>query len=155
MTKFVFDSSYLIPFFGIEINIRNFKEGMEKIEKNHHIYLINICSFIEIKWIIFHFIKKLPDKKEDFLNAYQEGLIFFIKSNQFELVSYLNLEIDAMSNKVRDAGILDYFDALIYATAKVQDAILITEDRLLHEISSQKLIKNKVLNWNAFIKSFL
>lgn len=128
---------------------------MRKVEKNQHKYLINICSFIEIKWIIFHFIKKSPDKKEDFLNAYQEGLIYFTKSNPFELVSYLNLEIDIISNKVRDAGISDYFDALIYATAKVQDAILITENGLLHEISTHKSIGNKVLNWKAFIKSYL
>ena len=114
-----------------------------------------MCSFIEIKWITLHFIKKAPDKKEDFLNAYQDGLMYFTKSNQFEIVSYLNLEIDIISNKVRDAGISDYFDTLIYATAKVQVAILITEDGLLHEISTQKSIGNKVLNWKAFINSYL
>lgn len=145
----------MLPFFGIQINIKNFKEDIEKIEQNHHIFFVNMCSFIEIKWVIFHFIKKFPDKKEDFLNAYQDGLIYFIKTSQFELISYLNLAIDMMSNKVRDAGVLDYFDALIYATAKVQEAILITEDGFLHEISAQKPIKNEVLNWNAFVKSYL
>ncbi|HUX99083.1 MAG TPA: hypothetical protein VMV49_05980 [Candidatus Deferrimicrobium sp.] len=82
-------------------------------------------------------------------------MLYFTKTNQYDLISYLNLEIDAISNKVRDLGVKDYFDALIYATAKVYHAILITEDGFLHEISSQKAIKNTVIDWKQFLNTYL
>jgi predicted nucleic acid-binding protein len=113
--------------------------------------LINICSFIEIKWVIFHCIKKNPEKKTEFLNRYQEAILYFSKAPQFKLLSFLNLEIDALSNQIRDAGILDYFDATICATAQAQEATLITEDATIHQKSIQKLIPVKAMDWKTFI----
>ncbi|MHA1650152.1 MAG: PIN domain-containing protein [Candidatus Helarchaeota archaeon] len=78
-----------------------------------------------------------------------------MNSRFFDLISYMNIEIDTVSNEVRDFGVLDYFDALIYATAKVQNAILITEDEILHEISSNNSIRNEVIRWREFVKFYL
>jgi hypothetical protein len=114
-------------------------------------FLINICSFIEIKWVLFHYIKKNPEKKTEFLNRYQDALLYFSKTPQFKLVSFLDLEIDAFSNENRDAGLIDYFDATICATAQAQEATLITEDEVIHEKSLQKSIPIKTLDWTTFI----
>jgi hypothetical protein len=113
-------------------------------------FLINICSFIEIKWVIFHYIKKNPEKKTEFLNRYQDAILYFSKAPQFKLVSFLDIEIDAISNEIRDAGIVDYFDATICATAKAQEATLITEDEVIHQKSIQKSISIKAIDWKTF-----
>lgn len=143
------DSSYLLPFCGIDIEVKDFKNSFENCLPKYN-FLINICSFIEIKWVIFHYIKKKPEKKTEFLNRYQEAILYFSKAPQFKLVSFLNLEIDAFSNENRDAGILDYFDATICATAQAQEAVLITEDEVIHEKSIQKSISIKVIDWKTF-----
>ena len=113
-------------------------------------FLINICSFIEIKWVIFHYIKKNPEKKAEFLNRYQDVILYFSKAPQFKLFSFLDIEIDAISNEIRDAGIVDYFDATICATAKAQEATLITEDEVIHQKSIQKSISIKAIDWKTF-----
>ncbi len=149
MSNFVLDSSYLLPFCGIDINLKDFKNLFEGVLQKCN-FLINICSFIEIKWVLFHYIKKNPEKKTEFLNRYQDALLYFSKTPQFKLVSFLDLEIDAFSNENRDAGLIDYFDATICATAQAQEATLITEDEVIHEKSIQKSIPIKTIDWNTF-----
>jgi hypothetical protein len=144
------DSSYLLPFCGIDIKLKDFKTIFEAVLQKCT-FIINICSFIEIKWVLFHFIRKNPEKKTDFLNRYQEALLYFSKTPQFKLVSFLDLEIDAFSNENRDAGLLDYFDATICATAQVHEAPLLTEDAVIYEKSLQKSIPIQSLDWNTFI----
>ena len=118
-------------------------------------FLINICSFIEIKWVVLHFIKKNPEKKTEFLNRYQDAILYFSKTPQFKLVSFLDLEIDTISNEYREAGIIDYFDSTICATSQAQEATLITEDEVIHEKSIQKSISVKVIDWKTFLTSTL
>ena len=143
------DSSYLLPFCGIDIKLKDFKVIFDGVLQKCN-FLVNICSFIEIKWVIFHFIRKTPEKKTEFLNRYQEALLYFSKTPQFKLISFLNLEIDAFSNENRDAGLLDYFDATICATAQAFEAPLITEDEVIREKSHQKSIPIKALDWHTF-----
>jgi predicted nuclease of predicted toxin-antitoxin system len=63
--------------------------------------------------------------------------------------------VDVISNKLRDMGLTDYFDTIIYATAKVKKACLITEDQELQGISEIKPITNEVIDWKTFIQVYL
>lgn len=153
--RFVLDSSYILPLFGVDIDIKGFRESFRGINFSKAEFYVSTCSFIEIKWIIYHLIKNAPEKKDMLFQDYQEGLIYVTKSKQLELVTFYNIEVDVISNKVRDIGLTDYFDTIIYATAKVIKACLITEDQELKRISEMEPIKNEVINWKTFIEIYL
>lgn len=139
--RILLDTTFLLPFFGIDVGLDQFETKFTKIVDKFEV-LYNSASLIEAKWIVLGAIKKekQKEKKQKFLDAYVEGLGAIVNplrrlsplpdltSSRIEIVAdYILFKYD----------VNDYFDRLVYASAAVNKAIVLTQDRKLIDIGKQ------------------
>ncbi len=113
MIEFFLDTSFLIPFFGMEINIREIEIDFERI------LTIKDCKFgfsdvslIEIRYLIERSIRK--GAPEELRGEYSNGLIALIQNDQFQNftitdVDIVELEMEFLTNY----KFKDYLDRMI------------------------------------------
>ncbi|MGI0078136.1 MAG: hypothetical protein ACRECH_00745 [Nitrososphaerales archaeon] len=134
MDELLLDSSYLFPIFGIKLEYRNFDSVFSLL---HEKYLVkyNPASLIEAKWYVLRSSRKDERRAELLLESYRRGLLALQKDKRFESTQLTNERIEETSDSLlKEFAIRDYFDRLIYSTASELKCILLTEDRLLHEV---------------------
>jgi len=100
-------------------------------------------------------MQKNSSKKIMLLKAFREGLKALLNSN-INQTTLTNSTIETIAdNLLLKAGIKDYFDRMIYATAAYYNDILLTEDGKLMEINHEDLPKpKKIMSWNTIIRMF-
>ena len=146
MNKILLDTSYLLPLFGIDVEIDGLKENFPKVLKKFEVYYSPI-SLIETKFIILRLLKDGINLLED----YRVGLDSILAEDLFKPTPLTNSEIEEVADRLLvDKGLKDYFDRMIYATAVVFKLALVTEDRKLTEIASNYSLKPpKVYSWKT------
>lgn len=162
------DTTYLLPIFGVSTKLEEFDSKFPKIVERFQV-LYNETSLIEAKWTVLAFLKreKRVETKKEVLNAYAAGLET-LASPEKRLKNISTL-MSAQVERIADAlllslGVRDYFDRLLYASAAVYGATLLTEDRGLLEIpekmaapqvSIENLIKPvEAISWNGLLRKF-
>ncbi|MFQ6120974.1 MAG: hypothetical protein ACE5KE_13955 [Methanosarcinales archaeon] len=96
--KITLDTTYILPLFGIEINIPNFKEEFKELLSSDYGIFINFVSIIEAKWKILKEMKYQAEKSEELKQRFKEGLLSITKSGRFEMVLY-DIDIDDIATK--------------------------------------------------------
>jgi PIN domain nuclease of toxin-antitoxin system len=98
-------------------------------------------------------IKRENEIKDQLLESYKIGLKAILIDNRFLQTMITNSEIENIADKLLlKAGIKDYFDRIIYATAATYNAILLTEDEELTAINLEDIEKlGKIISWNMII----
>ena len=146
MNKILLDTSYLLPLFGIDVEIDGLKENFPKVLKRFEVYYSPI-SLIETKFIILRLLKEGINLLED----YRVGLDSILAEDLLKPTLLTNSEIEDVADKLLiDKGLKDYFDRMIYATAVVFKLALVTEDRKLTELASNYSLKPpKVYSWKT------
>ena len=146
MNKILLDTSYLLPLFGIDVEIDGLKENFPKVLKKFEVYYSPV-SLIETKFIILRLLKDGINLLED----YRVGLDSILAEDLFKPTPLTNSEIEEVADRLLiDKGLKDYFDRMIYATAVVFKLALVTEDRKLTEIASNYSLKPpKVYSWKT------
>ena len=146
MNRILLDTSYLLPLFGIDVEIDGLKENFPKVLKKFEVYYSPI-SLIETKFIILRLLKDGINLLED----YRVGLDSILAEDLFKPTPLTNSEIEEVADRLLiDKGLKDYFDRMIYATAVVFKLALVTEDRKLTEIASNYSLKPpKVYSWKT------
>jgi len=137
LNKILLDTSYLLPIFGIDVDIRGLKENFSDVLRKFEVYY-NPISLIEAKFIILRLLKDGIDLLKD----YRIGLNCILTEETLKPTPFTNSEIEEIADKLLiEKGINDYFDRMIYATAVTLKLILITEDRKLLDLANSYDLK--------------
>ena len=147
MYRVIFDTTYILPSFGIEleeISRRDIKTLIEKLmKKGINLYLSRI-SLLEayLKTISIARKKKI---KELFPKAI-EGIKIITNDENIIVLDYLEEDILEEANRIMQRH-YDPFDAIIFATAITKDLYLLTEDKE----ASRFIKRKKLFSLNEFI----
>lgn len=153
------DTTYVLPLFGIEINLDDsFREEIKQLwkkgVKNYNIYLSS-ASIIESVYKLNREYRNSEDP--EILNRYHTVLPTIIRSKNVKIFdSFLNPVIAEISMKIRNYGHKDLMDCWIAASAIGMNAFFLTEDKelksLLRKYSELKI--KKIIDWKMLRKEF-
>ena len=128
------DTTYVLPLFGIDINLdNNFREEIKQLwkkgVKNYNIYLSS-ASIIESVYKLNREYRNSEDP--EVLNRYHIVLPTIIRSKIVKIIDpFLNPVIAETSMKIREYCHKDLMDCWIAASAIKINAIFLTEDKEL------------------------
>jgi hypothetical protein len=144
MNKILIDTVYLYPIFGIDVGIEKYNELFPKLLDSYEVYY-NPISLIESKLLLFKLIKKDKNNKNRYLEAYLKGLRVILRDKRLKQTLITNSEIEEESDKLIDV-INNYFRRIIYATAKVNKLVLLTESKNLLNQENVQSLNNFFMN---------
>ena len=134
--KIFLDTSYLLPLFGVDIELtKDDEKKLLTIIENFN-PSINSLSLLEIKWKILHFSKK----NKLLLERYHNVLQFVTLSGKFKIVHFYDFRIDHIATKLYEFH-NDYIDCSILAAALENADILLTEDTKIKQLG--QIIKER------------
>ena len=153
MDKILIDTTYILPLFGIKIKLEGIEVRLPEIFKKYKV-IYSSLSIVEAKWIILKLIKKYPSKKDIFLKSFRNGLKVLLTEENIYKTRLTTPEVEDIADLLLlKAGIKDYFDRMIYATAVNQESILMTEDMELKSLENSELPKpKKIISWEEIIR---
>ena len=134
--KLLLDTTYLLPLLGVSVRLPHFSTVFRSLIQRTLLFY-NPLSLVEAKWIVLHYAKtgkeaNLKTRLERYvlgleaLEAYNESLIPTpITSPEVERLA---------DNLLIKAGVHDYFDRMVYATAAHLNLPLLTEDDMLRRL---------------------
>ena len=152
MTKWLFDTTYLLPFQGYPVAIKNFDKDLEEIFlSNKTDIAISACSLIECRFVAYSQYKKLKNKQ--ILDRSTTAIQQILKSKIFTIINTWEInEANTYADDLRKKGMEDIMDCWILGTAKAQDRVLISEEKV-----ARKFIKKytnwaslEIMNWKEF-----
>ena len=154
MDKLLLDTTYLLPIFGVRVKLKDYEAFFPRLLTEYTV-MYNPISIVESKWIVIKLCKRYPSKKPLLLKTYRLGLTALLNSTQLKQMALTSPEVEEIADKLlSEAGLKDYFDRIIYATAVLQKSILLTEDKELEKIVQTNIPKpKKVMSWNNVIRS--
>ncbi|MHA1274741.1 MAG: PIN domain-containing protein [Promethearchaeota archaeon] len=135
----ILDTTYILPLFGIEINLsKPFLEDLKKIWKNEiedfKIYLPSICLIESMYKLLNEYNKK---KNFEILERYYKIIPTILNLPIEIFYCELNPIISLNAAKIRHYGHKDFMDCWIAGTALFLNGILLSEDTQLKSIIKQ------------------
>lgn len=128
LDEVLLDTTYLLPIFGVGIDLRKFDTLFEKLLAEYTV-MYNPISLIEGKWIVIRLAKANPSKRDLLFKAYRRGLEVLLRDEKLRQTILTNHEIEKVADELLFSyDLRDYFDRTIYATALYQNIRLLTED---------------------------
>ena len=150
MAELVLDTTYLLPIFGIGVELEGFETLFPQLLGEYEV-LYNPLSVVEVKWISLRLGKDDPSMRERLLVAFTKGLKALLGDERLKQTELTNPEIEKTADiLLLNADVKDYFDRMIYATAVNRDASLLTEDEELKELARAEDVPRprEVLTWS-------
>jgi predicted nucleic acid-binding protein len=155
LTGWLLDTTYILPFFGIEVNIAGITQALDKIlvTRRHDIAIASV-SIIEAKWkIIKEYNTNHVKASLDRVNLAIEGL----SSGQYMKIidPWTIMGATTAADRLLVLGYADYFDCWIAGIAKCEHRILVTEDGPLIKFIQERARwpDFKSMSWNNFVDS--
>ncbi len=122
------DTTYLLPLFGIEIEVHAAKKHLSKLLSLDNNILYHPLSLVEAKWVILALERRQPNS----LRArFTEGLEILLEDGRFEQSPITSPSVEHNADRLLEEGLSDYFDRMLVSTAHNLNATLITEDEEL------------------------
>ena len=150
MAELVLDTTYLLPIFGIGVELEGFETLFPQLLGKYEV-LYNPLSVVEAKWISLRLGRDDPSMREGLLAAFTKGLKALLGDERLKQTELTNPEIEETADiLLLNAGVRDYFDRMIYATAVNRGASLLTEDEELKELAGAEDVPKprEVLTWS-------
>ena len=156
--KIIFlDTTYVMPFFQIQINIKNFdKNTFEKILRKFQLIILSEISLIEIlfKLTKMYIKKKVP---ENIFQTFKENLSILREDRKIKIKPITSIDIDNYLYFLKLKYNLNPIDMLILAQG-IEADIILTEDKNILKISEEKSFKEKykakILNWSKLTQLY-
>ncbi len=149
MDELLLDTTYLLPIFGIDVGLKDYDKFTRVLEA--YTVLYNPVSLIEAKWIALRLMRRYPEMRKKLAGAFISGLKALFSEDRISQVELTDPEVERAADLLLDAGIGDYFDRMIYATAAVRGYRLLTEDDELLKLKV-KLRPKEVLSWSQLLR---
>jgi len=147
MVKILLDTTYLLPLFGVDVGLEDFKMLFPKLLNTYNV-MYNPISLVEAKWIILGLTRKDEMLRLKMLKRYVQGLKSILLDKRLKATELTNPSIEEFADELLlNNKLNDYFDRIIYSTAKHYNATLLTEDEKLIEISKTSNLKVKAIRW--------
>jgi len=152
MDKVLLDTTYLLPVFGIDVGLQDFSNLFPRLLDKYSV-MYNPVSIVEAKRIVLRLSRGDPSRKELLLKAYRLGLRALLSDRRLKQTDLTNPDVEEIADELLlKAGVKDYFDRVIFATATQQGAILLTEDEELMKIGLTGVPRPKeVISWEKLI----
>ncbi len=150
MAELVLDTTYLLPIFGIGVELEGFETLFPQLLGKYEV-LYNPLSVVEAKWISLRLGRDDPSMRERLLVAFTKGLKALLGDERLKQTELTNPEIEKTADiLLLNASVRDYFDRMIYATAVNRGASLLTEDEELKELARAEDVPKprEVLTWS-------
>lgn len=153
MDELLLDTTYLLPVFGIAVELKNFDTHLKRLLSTYST-LYNPASLMEAKWITLKLTRRNPAKKEILLKAYQAGMRTLLVDERFRQTLLTNDTIESIADELAsEDGVKDYFGRLIYSTAAERNCTLLTEDSKLRQLKKRPSSRpKKILNWDEITR---
>ena len=139
------DTTYILPFYGLNIGIHNFENDFEEILLSSQRLGISQISILEAKGKLSRILRNTK-----FIKNYELGFTTITKSGRFEILDFVDSEIDRTSTKIYLFGHNDLFDCIIAATALKEAEVFVTEDAPLKKIMNKLFPEFQIMNWKEF-----
>jgi len=155
LDKILLDTTYLLPIFGININFQGYENYFPKILTKFNVFY-NPISIIEAKWIVLSITKHYgKEERSRRLARFRIGLHSLLWDRRISPTPLTNPDIEEFADRLLiELNLKDFFDRIIYSTAKYYDAILLTEDKTLLKIArSTSNYSLRAVNWKSLIKN--
>jgi len=138
------DSTYIMPFFGINVDIPNINKDLTKIlSQGSGKVFVTSCSLIEAKWKAIRNYLKSGDKS--YLDRANNAFDSFQQNRYVKLIdAWFVRDASKWADQLLIEGHQNYMDCWIAGTAMAQNLILVSEDQPLY-----KLIK-RLKSWKSF-----
>ena len=152
--ELVLDTTYLLPIFGISIKLEGFEEFFPELLAEYAV-LYNPVSLVEAKWIVLKLAKREPQKRGTLLERFRRGLEALLHDERLGQTELTNPDIEEVADLLLTrAGVADYFDRLIYATAASRRSVLLTEDEELARVARRGDLPapKKVIRWDGVVR---
>ncbi len=149
MDELLLDTTYLLPIFGIAVGLEYYDKFPQVLEAYRVLY--NPISLIEAKWISLKLMKRYPKMRKELAGAFISGLKALLSEDRISQVELTDPEVERVADLLLDAGVGDYFDRMIYATAAVRGYRLLTEDDVLLKLELE-LRPKEVLSWSRLLR---
>jgi len=146
------DTTYILPILGIQVKLQSFTEIFPKL-LSHYRLLYNPISIAEAKWIVLKIFKETRNR--NLLKRFRIGLTSLLNDQRLEQTILTDSEIEEVADLLLvRANVKDYFDRVIYATAVRYQAILLTEDQVLHSIFKRNDVPKPadVISWGKLCR---
>lgn len=156
VNRWLFDTTYILPWFGINVNILDLKKTLKEILNTQTgSIIVTSCSLIEGKWKSIREYRK--KNNSEYLERANHALQAFAAGRYFQILNpWLIPEVTFLADELLKHGIKDYMDCWIAGTARKLGLKLVSEDDDLKQISS--ILGNwndfKVIDWTQFVSEF-
>ncbi len=122
------DTTYLLPFFGIEIRVEQVRQHLSHLLASGRRMLYHPLSLVEAKWVILSMERTgKPSLRASFI----EGLDALLADKRFKSFPLTSKSVEENADRLLDEGLKDYFDRMLACTAYSLQATLLTEDEEL------------------------
>jgi hypothetical protein len=120
------DTTYLLPFLGIELRVRGVREDLARLLRSNPKLWFHPLSLVETKWVVLSLERRHgPGLRGSFI----EGLGALLTDHRFVPSPLTSKAIETDADRLLDAGVQDYFDRMLAATAHQLPGTFLTEDR--------------------------
>jgi PIN domain nuclease of toxin-antitoxin system len=152
MTSWLLDTTYILPFFGIDVAILGLRESMTRIlaSRQHDIGITSL-SIIEAKWLSIQQFKKKNDKT--YLGRANMA-IESLQGGRYMKVTdpWFVKNAARYADRLLELGHKDYFDCWIAGTARAEGRTLVSEDEPLAKLIVEEAHWDdfKMVPWKDF-----
>ena len=161
MKKLLLDTTFVLPLFGVEIDIGygipkdSFKQNLKQLWKegkeNYRIFISSI-SLMEVMYKMNAEFRKSGDI--NILKRYELVLPFILSSKHVNIInSHLDLRTLPHFRRIRSLGHKDLMDCWIFGSTVAYGCVFLSEEKTLKKIvaKDERLSGIPFLNWKQFI----
>jgi len=154
MTAWLFDTTFILPFFGIDVVIPALRDQLESLLSSQQLDIfVTSCSLIEAKWNSIRQYQKTKNKA--YLEEANQALASLQANKYMKIINaWFVKDANSYADELLLCGHRDYMDCWIAAVAKVQGLVLVSEDTDLKELISEKTKwpDFRMVNWVEFLE---
>lgn len=160
--EYFIDTSFLMPFFGLNIRIPTVKVDLENLIRKGTVVAYSIVSITECWFLIIKAIRQ-GAPKDDVINRYVQAINMLHKNTKLVSVSPTRQDIANLQTKVYSLNHRDYFDQIIIASALSTSKKLITMDTQYTKLIAELKINyanlftefEELMTWSDFVAESL
>ena len=156
MIEYMFDTTFILPYCRITVNIGSINKYLMKIEnrmrEESKKIALSSLSILEAKWKAISITRK--EHIQGLLKNTNIAIDSITKNDLFEVISSENnASIQSLADNLYSLGHSDYIDCLIFSTAKFHGLKIITLDKTLKKLVSKSDFWKDltILSWKEFI----
>ena len=152
--ELMLNTTYLLPIFGISVGLEGFEKLFPELLARYTV-LYNPVSLVEAKWIVLKLAKREPQERGTLLKRFRMGLEVLLRNERLGQTELTNPDVEEVADLLLTrAGVADYFDRLIYATATSRGSVLLTEDEELTRVARRGDLPapKRVIKWEDVVR---